>query len=184
MTLEELEILLESCKNGNRLSQKRLYQQFYSFGMSISIRYAKDRQEAEEICHDGFVKIFSKMGDCNDVAAFKGWMRQVFVRSAIDYFRKYRKTQPHLEQIESAAGLATANTVLDKISADEKLRLVQMLPPAYRLAFNLYAVEGFSSTEIAESLQISEGTVRANVAKARLRLQNMIGESNKISTTT
>ncbi len=151
--------------------------------MSIAIRYAKDRLEAEEICHDGFVKIFSKIGDCANVAAFKGWMRQIFVRSAIDYFRKYRKVQPYFEQIESACDVTTAYTILDKISADEKLRLVQQLPPAYRLAFNLYAVEGFSSAEIAESLQISEGTVRANVAKARLRLQNMIEESSKINTT-
>lgn len=184
MTLEEIESLLESCKNGNRLSQKRLYQQFYSFGMSVCIRYAQDRQEAEEMVHDGFVKIFSRIGDCNEIAAFKGWMRQIFIHAAIDYYRKYRKIQPHLEQLESATGLEISNTILDKLSVDEKLHLIQQLPPAYRLAFNLYAVEGYSSAEIAELLQIAEGTVRANVAKARQRLQTLIVASDKINNTT
>ena len=185
MTLEELELLLLSCQNGNRLSQKRLYQQFYGFGMSICNRYAQHHEEAEEMCHDGFVKVFSKIGDCAGVGSFKGWMRQIFVRSAIDYFRKHRQSQPPLDDIEMASGIpAVGSTALDNISTDEKLRLVQRLPPAYRLAFNLYAVEGFSTAEIADLLHVAEGTVRANLAKARIRLQTLILESDKISATT
>ncbi len=185
MTLEELELHLDGCKNGNRLSQKRLYQQFYGFGMSICNRYAHNREEAEEMCHDGFVKVFSKISDCAGVGSFKGWVRQIFVRSAIDHFRKYRHSQPVLDDIELALGISTAdNTALGNISTDEKLRLVQQLPPACRLAFNLYAVEGFSTAEIAASLHVAEGTVRANLAKARIRLQNMILESDKILATT
>ncbi len=185
MTLEELELLLDGCKNGNRLSQKRLYQQFYGFGMSICDRYAHSREEAEEMCHDGFVKVLSKMEDCAGVGSFKGWMRQIFVHSAIDHFRKYRQNQPIMDDIALAAGISiTDSTALDKISIDEKLRLVQQLPTAYRIAFNLYAIEGFSTAEIAESLQIAEGTVRSNLAKARMRLQTMIQASNKISITT
>lgn len=185
MTLEELELLFDGCQNGNRLSQKRLYQQFYGFGMSICTRYAQHREEAEEMCHDGFVKVFSKISDCAGVGSFKGWMRQIFVRSAIDHFRKYRQSQPMLDDIEMAEGIsATDSTALDNISTAEKLRLVQQLPPACRLAFNLYAVEGFSTAEIAESLHIAEGTVRANLAKARIRLQMMVHESDKISVTT
>lgn len=185
MTLEELEILLDSCKGGNRLSQKRLYQQFYGFGMSVCNRYAHSREEAEEMCQDGFIKVLTKIGDCAGVGSFKGWMRQIFVRSAIDYFRKYRQSQPILDDIELAGGVSIADsTALDKISTDEKLYLVQQLPPAYRLAFNLYAVEGFSTTEIAESLHVAEGTVRSNLAKARIRLQILIHASDKIITTT
>ena len=172
-------------KSGNRLSQKRLYQQFYGFGMSICNRYAQHREEAEEMCHDGFVKVFSKIGDCAGVGSFKGWMRQIFVRSAIDHFRKYRQNQPTLDDIELASDIsATDGTPLDNISIDEKLHLVQQLPPACRLTFNLYAVEGFSTAEIAESLHIAEGTVRANLAKARIRLQTMVHQSDKISATT
>jgi RNA polymerase sigma-70 factor (ECF subfamily) len=184
MTLEELEILLDSCKGGNRLSQKRLYQQFYGFGLSICNRYAHSREEAEEMCHDGFVKIFSKIGDCTGVGSFKGWIRQIFIRSAIDHFRKYRQSQPILDDIDLAMEISgNESSALDKISTEEKLCLVQQLPAAYRLAFNLYAVEGFTTTEIAESLQIAEGTVRSNLAKARIRLQVMIIKSDKFATT-
>lgn len=185
MILEELEMLLEHCKSGNRLHQKRLYQQFYGFGMSICNRYAHNREEAEEMCHDGFVKVFSKMNDCAGVASFMGWMRRIFVRSAIDYYRKYRQSQPIIDDIELAKSMPmTGSSALDKISVDEKLRLVQQLPTAYRIAFNLYAVEGFTTAEIAESLHIAEGTVRSNLAKARIRLQTMILASDKIRTTT
>jgi len=184
MTLEELETLLDSCKNGNRLSQKRLYQQFFSLGMSVSMRYAHNREEAEEMCQDGFVKAFSKIKDCVGVSSFKGWLRQIFVRSAIDYYRKYCKSQPILDGLEQAEGVFTESaTALDNISIDEKLRLVQALPPACRIAFNLYAVEGFTTTEIAESLHIAEGTVRSNLAKARLKLQVMIQTAEKINAT-
>lgn len=184
MTLEELEVLLDSCKTGNRLSQKRLYQQFYGFGLSICNRYAHNREEAEEMCHDGFVKIFSKIDDCAGVGSFKGWIRQIFIRSAIDHFRKYRQSQPVLDDINVAVEISSVgNSALDKLSIEEKLCLVQQLPAAYRLAFNLYAVEGFTTAEIAESLQIAEGTVRANLSKARLRLQDMIIKSDKLSTT-
>ncbi len=185
MTLEELEMLLESCRNGNRLGQKRLYQQFFSLGMSVCNRYSHNREEAEEMCHDGFVKAFSKIDDCAGVGSFKGWLRKIFVRSAIDYYRKYRKSQPILDDLEQAEGVFTESaTPLDNISTDEKLRLVQSLPMAYRMAFNLYAVEGFTTTEIAESLHIAEGTVRSNLAKARQKLQIMILASDRINTTT
>lgn len=183
MTLEELEMLLNGCKSGNRMSQKLLYQQFYGFGMSICNRFAHNREEAEEMCHDGFVKVLTKIDDCAGVGSFKGWMRQIFVHSAIDYFRKYRQNLPILDDIELASGEFIPDiSALDKISTNEKLYLVQQLPTAYRLAFNLYAVEGFSTAEIAQSLKISEGTVRSNLAKARIQLQKMIIKTDKIRT--
>jgi RNA polymerase sigma factor (sigma-70 family) len=181
MTLEELEQLLDGCKNGNRLSQKRLYQQFYGYGMSVSMRFGQNREEAQEICNDSFVKAFSKMGDCASVGAFKSWFRRILVNTGIDCYRK-NKSQPFLDDLDAAVGLSAAQTSgLDNISIDEKLKMVAQLPPAYRMAFNLYAVEGFSTTEIADSLQIAEGTVRGNLAKARFRLQKMIQESEKIN---
>jgi RNA polymerase sigma factor (sigma-70 family) len=183
MQLEEFEQLLDGCRKRDRISQKRLYQHFYSLGMSVTIRYAKNRQEAEEICQDGFVKVFSKIQDYAGQGSFQGWLRRIFIRSAIDYFRKYRLALPVLEEIDLAAGLALESEALDRLSIDEKLHMVQRLSPAYRLAFNLYAVEGYTTAEIAGMLDVAEGTVRANLAKARLRLQMMIRDANKINST-
>ncbi len=181
MTLEELEMLLEGCKNGNRLSQKRIYHNFYSLGMSVSMRYAQNQEEAQEICNDGFVKAFAKIGDCASVGSFKAWLRQIFVRSAIDYFRKYRQNKPMMDDLETASHVSTKSTAVEYLSNEEKMGLIQKLPPSYRVAFNLYAVEGYSTAEIAKLLEIAEGTVRANLVKARTKLKVMIEASNKIS---
>jgi RNA polymerase sigma factor (sigma-70 family) len=182
MSIEDLENTLEGCKNGSRLSQKRLYQQFFGYAMSVSMRYANNREEAQEVCQDSFMKAFSKMGDCASVGAFKGWFRRILINTAIDSFRKHRQSQPFMDEIgEANALVSSANSGLDNISIEEKLAMVSQLPPACKVAFNLYAVEGFTTAEIAETLQISEGTVRANLAKARFRLQKMIEESDKIT---
>jgi RNA polymerase sigma factor (sigma-70 family) len=181
MSIEDLENTLEGCKNGSRLSQKRLYQQFFSYAMSVSLRYAHSREEAQEISQDSFVKAFLKIADCTSIGTFKSWFRRIIVNTAIDCYRKNHHNQPFLSEIEEAKTLTTTQSSgLDNISLEEKLEMVNLLPPACKVAFNLYGIEGFTTAEIAESLQISEGTVRANLAKARFRLQKMIEESEKI----
>ena len=186
MSLEELENTLEGCKNNSRLSQKRLYDEFYGFGMSVCERYSQSREEAEEIFHDSFVKAFSKMGSFVGVGGFPSWLKRIFINTAIDYFRKYHKSQPRMEDIDAPAARSLAASdpsVLEKFSIDEKLRMVAELPPSCRMAFNLYAVEGFETAEIAKMLIITEGTVRANLAKARFKLQKMIESTDKIKIT-
>ena len=107
-------------------------------------------------------------------AAIKAWLRKIFVRAAIDYWRKYRQGQPVMTELEAAVNVPQQNPALDNLSAEEKLRLVQSLSPTYRLVFNLYAIEGYSTAEIAQQLSVAEGTVRANFAKARAKLREQI----------
>lgn len=184
MTLEELEQLVEGCRAGNRQSQGRIYRQFYALGMSVCLRYARRREEAEEMCHDGFVRAFSGIGSLEKPAAIKGWLRQIFVRAAIDHYRKYRLAQPDFDPLEHAASLPATDefAALDHLSWEEKLRLVQSLPPAYRLAFNLCAIEEYPTAEAAALLGIADGTLRGNLAKARFRLREMIGAEQKLAT--
>jgi RNA polymerase sigma factor (sigma-70 family) len=181
MTLEELENTLEGCRTGSRWSQKRLYTQFFSYALSISLGYTMNQEDAKDICQDSFVKAFTKIGDCESAGSFKGWLRRIVVNTAIDHFRKQR-AQPVFDDLETASYIADPAELsgIATISMDEKNAMVNLLPPAYRLAFNLYAIEGFTTLEIAQSLQIAEGTVRSNLAKARFRLKKMIEESEKI----
>lgn len=184
MIQDELERLIEGCRLGDRRSQQALYRKWHGLAMSVCIRYAHSREEAVEMCNDGFMKVFIKIGECAGATTFKGWLWKIMERAAIDYFRKYRLHQLPTDDINGVAPISIEPTAVDALSADEKLRLVQALPPACRLAFNLYAVEGYSTSEIAEMTRTAEGTVRANLAKARLRLQEMILESEKINTAT
>lgn len=182
MSLEELEIILEGCKNQSRLSQKRLHQHFYNYGMSICMRFSNSQEEAQEICQDGFVKAFLKMEQCSNVGSLKPWLRRIFINAAIDHYRKYKQQYGQTAPIEEAEHIAiyADHSGLEGISIDEKLLMVRRLPTSYRMAFNLYVLEGFTTVEIAQQLHITEGTVRSNLQKARAHLQKMIAASEKI----
>ncbi|HRI60909.1 MAG TPA: sigma-70 family RNA polymerase sigma factor, partial [Saprospiraceae bacterium] len=140
MTLEELERLLEGCRLGDRRSQQALYRQWYGLAMSVCARYAHSREEAVEMCNDGFMKVFMKIGECAGATTFKGWLWKIMERAAIDHFRTYRLCQPPMDDINGVAPVSIEPTAVDALSVEDKLRLVQALPPACRLVFNLYAV--------------------------------------------
>lgn len=165
--------LIKSCKRGRRASQKELYQQFYSYGMSICLRYAKNREEAQEVLNDGFVKVFKNLDKYNYDLSFKGWLRKILVNVSIDYYRKHHKQRPTLEIINNVH-FDTTPDALHNLSVQEIMRMVQLLPPAYRMVFNLYVVEGYKHHEIAKELNISVGASKSNLAKARMKLRTML----------
>lgn len=175
MSNAALEHLLEGCRRHDRGCQEKLYRQFFGFAMSVCIRYARTTEEAREMCNDGFERMFQQLGTLREPLAFASWLRTLMLRASIDYQRKYfRRQYEPTDPLEAAQDLPVAPTVLDALSADEKLALVQQLPPSLRVVFNLYAVEGFNTSEIAHLLNIEEGTARAHLAKARVKLQTMV----------
>lgn len=170
----QLDEVLEGCRKGRGSAQKQLFERYYGLGMSVCLRYAANRDEAEEMLNDGFLKVFSKIEYYDATHAFEAWFRTVMVRTSIDYFRKHQKKVVFMD-VEDASYVAhNDDNIVDKLSADEIMELVQKLPPAYRMVFSLYAVEGYSHSEIAELLQINEGTSRSNLSKARVKMQEWI----------
>ena len=171
----ELEKLLEGCRMNKRESQEKLYRQFFALAMSVCIRYARTAEEAREMCNDGFERLFRQIGTLREAAAFRAWLRTLMVRASIDYHRKYFRHQAvAVEPLEMAAAVAVPATALDNLSADEKMALVQQLPASLRVVFNLYVAEGYNTSEIATLLNISEGTARAYLIRARTRLQEAV----------
>lgn len=153
----------------------KLYRQFFGLAMSVCIRYARTTEEAREMCNDGFERVFRQIGGLRDPLAFKGWLRTLMIRASVDYHRKYFRQQAFLkEPLEMADQVAVSPVVLDSLSADEKMALVQQLPASLRVVFNLYVVEGYNTAEIAQLLHIEEGTARAHLVKARHRLQKAV----------
>ncbi len=169
--------LLNKCQKGDRRAQKKLFQLLYPYSMSICLRYAHDEDEAMEVLNDGYLKIFSKIDQHNPNRSFKAWARRIFINTAIDH---YRKNEKHYHSLE----ITTVDTefikpeVLDNLAASDIQLMVSHLPPAYRLIFNLYVVEGYNHREIAEKIGISEGTSKSNLSKARVRLKKMISIAN------
>lgn len=173
-----IQLLIEGCRRNNRASQLRLYEHFYSYGLSITLRYSKNREEALEILNDSFLKAFQKIHQYDSDYPFKPWLRRILINSSIDYHRKYSKFEDTYELPPSAElENATYNYALDNLEFNDLITVLQQLSPAYRLVFTLYVVEGLQHQEIADKLSISVGTSKSNLAKARMKLKSIL-ESN------
>lgn len=175
MTDEE-KLIVKGCKTNDRNAQRVFYRMFYGYAMSICLRYSNSRTEAEEIINDGFLKVFSKIGSFDLDLEIKAWMKRVFVNTAIDHFRKNKKHYNQDDILEARAVSSNDEDVLDRLSVEEIMKLVQGLAPSYQIVFNLYVVEGFKHHEIADLLSISEGTSKSNLAKAREKLKKGLTE--------
>lgn len=169
-----LQLLIEGCRNKNRHSQRKLYEHFYGYGMSVALRFSENREEALEIVNDSFLKVFNRLNQYDPAFPFKAWFRKILINSSIDYFRKYHK-HPNFLEINEIGELKDADSSDYSISPEtDMLPIVQKLPPAYRLVFNLYVMEEYKHHEIAEILDISVGTSKSNLARAKVKLRELI----------
>ena len=165
--------LVRLCKKNRPDAQLKVYNLLSSKMFAVCLRYAKDRTEAEDILQDGFLRVFTKIGLFDFKGSFEGWVRRVVVNCALERYRK----QNLLYSVSEIADYDThlvADDVLSEISADELMQMVQQLTPQYRTVFNLYAIEGFSHQEISKMLNISEGTSKSNLSRARCLLQEKV----------
>ncbi|GAB4395713.1 MAG: sigma-70 family RNA polymerase sigma factor [Microscillaceae bacterium] len=175
-----LQKLIQGCRQGDRQSQKLLYQQFFSLAMSITLRYAASHEEAQEMLNDGFLKVFTKLDKYDSEKPFELWLRRIFINTAIDYFRRHQRQTP-LSSLGTSLPPAVEASVWGEMNEKVLLDLVQGLPPAYRMVFNLFVMEGFKHEEIASQLGIQVGTSKSNLAKARKLLQKRLQLIEKIS---
>jgi RNA polymerase sigma-70 factor (ECF subfamily) len=123
--------------------------------------------------NDGFLKVFAKIKMYDANQSFEAWFRTVLVRTCIDYYRR-NSAKVSLIDIQNAPPIESNDGLIERMSAEDILELVQKLPPSYRMVFSLYVVEGYSHAEIAEMLNINEGTSRPNLVKARHKLQEWV----------
>lgn len=147
---------------------------FYAYGMSITLRYAESRDQAAVILNDAFMKVFTNIDHYDTDRPFKPWLRQILVNTAINHFHK-NKHNRQWEELEAAKEkMSNEETIISGISYEEIIDMVQQLSPAYRTVFNLHVIEGFKHKEIAEMLEISVGTSKSNLAKAKRNLQAIL----------
>ena len=145
--------------------------------MSISLPYSNSEDEAKEIVNDGFIKVFQNFHLFDEEKRFSTWLRRIMVNSAIDHYRKNKNHYHHIDADDISIQDFNDN-VIDAMSAEEILDQVQNLPPAYKVVFNLYVLDGYKHHEIAETLNISIGASKSNLAKARNKLKIAIAKTN------
>ncbi len=179
--LENYEILIQACINGDRNAQSKLHVQFAPKMLGVCMRYSTSREEAEEVLQQGFVQVFKSLHNFKYKGSFEGWVRRIMVNSAIRHYHTKPKMHPVVE-IENSQAMEIGNEdILSKIRIKELLGMVQALSPGYRMVFNLYVFEGMKHREIAEHLGISEGTSKSNLFDAKRLLQKAIIDSLKIA---
>ncbi len=170
--------IIEGCLAGDRKAQKMLYQMFSGKMYSVCLRYASDEDEANDMLQDGFIRVFQNLSAFRYQGSFEGWVRRIMINTALEKLRKNRNLR-FLDEEEEGQIEQSEETVLERISADELISMIQQLTPRYRMVFNLYALEGYSHKEISEMLGISEGTSKSNLARARLILQERVKKMNR-----
>lgn len=174
-----LEQLITKCKKRELKAQEQLYRLYSGKLFSICLKYSRNYAEAEDTLQDSFLTIFKKIAQYNHKGSFEGWMKRIAINTALQRYRK----QPVFEIVDEEA-LKTPEVEIDEetISLDYLLNIVQSLPDRYRMVFNLYVLDGFSHKEIAELLNISTGTSKSNLARARGILKEKIEKKNYVKT--
>lgn len=167
--------LIAGCKRGDSQARRRLYEQYAPAMLSVCTRYAGDRETARDLLQEGFIKVFTKIGGYSGSGSFSGWMRRVFVTTALEYLRQNDALKLSVSIDECGDRMdEESHSALESLSADELLKCIAALPDGYRTIFNLYAIEGYSHAEIARMMHIKESSSRSQFGRARQMLQKKI----------
>lgn len=172
--------LIKSCIEGDRASQKVLYDRLAPRMFPICIRYIGDRMQAEDVLQDGFITLFGKIKDYKGDGSFEGWARRIFVTTALMSLRK-KDALKMSDELDMARGIkAETISQTQNLGYKELMELIMSLPPGFRTVFNMYSIEGYSHKEIGQMLGISESTSRTQLSRARIWLQNKIKEREDV----
>jgi len=172
--VKSLEQIIVGCKKNKAWAQADLFKIFSDKMYGVCLYYSENKEDAEDLLHDGFLHIFANIDKLSHDNV-EGWMRKTFVNLALMNFRK-RKVLFADEAWQETSEAFLVDDLQVKFGADELMMLVASLPPQYKLVFNLYAIEGFSHKEIAETLQITESTSKSNLSRARVILQEKLNK--------
>ena len=164
---------INACVLNERWAQKKLYETHYSKMMGVCLRYSNSEDDALDILHEGFIKVFKNISKYQIGTSLSAWIHRIMVNTAIDFYRKNvrRRTEDLDEAYELRSGGADA---ISQCTEQEILAAIRQLSPAYRTVFNLYVIEGYPHKEIAANLGITESTSRSNLVKARMKLQEIL----------
>lgn len=166
-----LDRLIDNCKKKHGKAQEELYKRYASSLFSVCLKYASNYADAEDILQDAFITIFNKVSQYRGQGSFEGWLKRIAINTAL---QRYRKTGVLNLINEENINEVDVEVEEESVPLDYLLRIIQELPDRYRMVFNLYVLDGYSHKEISEVLEISEGTSKSNLARARKILKNKI----------
>ncbi len=181
---ERLNTIIQGCLHNKQASQEALFKFFFSKMLTVCLRYTSDRDTAQELLQDAFIKVFDKLKKYENTGSFEGWVKRIVVNTCIDYYRKAKRDPLFLS--EEAVIKDTGESFEDfdqediqELNTSIIMKEIANLSPAYRTVFNLFVIENYSHKEIAEMLGVTEGTSKSNLAKAKMNLQKALKDKIK-----
>ncbi len=166
------EEIISQCKTGSLKYQELLYKHFYGYAMAISLRYSLTREDALEAVNDAFIKVFNAINNYNSDKPFKAWLRTILVNTAIDRRRKDLKFRVNIE-LDYAMPVIDAN-VIETLTVQDILKMMNELPPIQMTIFNLYEIDGYNHEEIGELLAMPASSSRVYLSRAKEKLRTII----------
>ncbi|HEV8285113.1 MAG TPA: sigma-70 family RNA polymerase sigma factor [Chitinophagaceae bacterium] len=168
------EAILKGCLQSDPTAQKELYNRYSPKMLSVCYRFAHNREDAEDMLQEGFIKIFSQMHTFGNRGAFEGWIRRIIVHTCINILKKNKKFNESVDIIHATAVQVREESVPSIVQAKQIVECIRMLPIGYRTVLNLYAIEGYSHREIGMMLDIEESTSRSQYTRAKAMLEDML----------
>lgn len=170
--------IVKGCIKNDRKFQEILYKKYSPQMFTLTLSYTRDRPTAKDILQESFLKVFDKISTYEGSGALNGWIRKIIVHTAIDHLRKYKHELQWTELGEEFDNELVDQSLMESLNLESVLVRLNELPNGARVVFNLYAIEGYTHKEIAERLDISEGTSKSQFNRARMLLQKMLAGEN------
>lgn len=168
------EAILKGCLNNDATAQRELYNKYSAKMLAVCYRYAHNREDAEDMLQEGFIKVFSQVHTFENRGAFEGWIRRIIVHTCINILKKNKKFNESVDIIHATGVQIREESVPAIVQAKQVVECIRLLPIGYRTVLNLYAVEGYSHREIAVMLDIEESTSRSQYTRAKSMLEDIL----------
>ena len=168
------EAILQGCLHNDSTAQRELYNRFSPKMLSVCYRFAHNREDAEDMLQEGFIKVFSQIHTFQNKGAFEGWIRRIMVHTCINHLKKNKKFNESVDIIHATSVQVREESVPSIVQAKQVVECIRILPIGYRTVLNLYAIEGYSHKEIAEMLDIEESTSRSQYTRAKQMLEDIL----------
>jgi RNA polymerase sigma-70 factor (ECF subfamily) len=166
--------IFQGCLKNDPIAQRELYNKYSAKMLSVCYRFGHNREDAEDMLQEGFIKVFSQIHTFQSKGAFEGWIRRIMVHTCINHLKKNRKFNESVDIIHATGVQIREESVPSIVQAKQVVECIRLLPIGYRTVLNLYAIEGYSHKEIAEMLDIEESTSRSQYTRAKHMLEDIL----------
>jgi RNA polymerase sigma factor (sigma-70 family) len=177
------EAILEGCLKNHAAAQKELYNRYSPKMLAVCYRFAHNREDAEDMLQEGFIKVFLQIHTFQSKGAFEGWIRRIVVHTCINHLKKNKRFNESVDIIQAGSVMIREESIPSIVQAKQIVDCIRLLPVGYRTVLNLYAIEGYSHKEIAVMLDVEESTSRSQYTRARQMLEEILIKRNLMPAT-